>query len=149
MRLLERDGDLAALAAHWERARAGRGGLAVIAGEAGAGKSSLLQAFTDEQVEGGPVLWGACDPLSLPRPLGPLLDVADQLELPRSVLTEARQSHEIFTAVFERLAARPAVFVVDDLHWADQGTIDLLRSKLGVESRREAVLRARQLGVVG
>src|SRR5262245_50488796 len=85
VRLLERAGDMAALPAPWERARAGRGGLAVVAGEAGAGKSTLLQTFADDHVEGVPVLWGACDPLSLPRPLGPLHDVADQLELPRSV----------------------------------------------------------------
>ncbi|MCA1844519.1 MAG: AAA family ATPase [Actinobacteria bacterium] len=144
MRLLERDDDLAALVAHWERARAGRGGLAVVAGEAGAGKSSLLQAFADDHHAGTPVLWGACDPLSLPRPLGPLHDVADQLGLPRSVLDEARQSHEIFAAVFECLARRPAVFIVDDLHWADQGTIDLLRFLL----RRIRTTRSLVVGTV-
>jgi ATP/maltotriose-dependent transcriptional regulator MalT len=142
--LLERDDDLAALTAQWERARAGRGGLAVVSGEAGAGKSSLLQAFTEERVEGVPVLWGACDPLSLPRPLGPLHDVAEQLKLARSVLLEARQSHEIFAAVFERLSRQPAVFIVDDLHWADQGTVDLLRFLL----RRIRTTRSLVVGTV-
>src|SRR5262245_55045170 len=89
VRLLEREDDLAALGAQWERAEAGRGGLAIITGEAGAGKSALLETFTSESVASVPVLWGTCDPRSLPRPLGPLLDVADRLDLPRSVLDDA------------------------------------------------------------
>ena len=128
MRLLERDADLAALAGQWDRARGGRGGMVVVTGESGAGKSTLLQAFTDDLPDAVPVLWGACDPLLNPRPLGPIHDVADQLdEDARASLHSAVQPHEIFEAVFAHLRRHPSVLVVDDLHWADQGTIDLLR----------------------
>ena len=77
--LQERDDDLAFLVERLGRARDGRGGVVIVTGESGAGKSTLLQAFADGDGRRGPVLWGACDPLTTPRPLGPLHDVADQL----------------------------------------------------------------------
>jgi DNA-binding CsgD family transcriptional regulator len=129
MALLERDDDLELLDAHWARARGGHGSLVIVAGEPGAGKSSLLQAFVATvDADADDIVWGACDPLPTPRPLGPLHDVAGQLgDATRHALRDASQSHEIFAAVHARLCERPTVLVVDDLHWADQGTIDLLR----------------------
>lgn len=128
MKLQERDEDLAFLVARLQRARDGRGGLAIVSGESGAGKSTLLQAFADSEGDAVPVLWSACDPLTTPRPLGPFHDLATQLgDGVTGVLRSASQPHEIFTAVFDHLRLHPSVLIVDDLHWADQGTIDLLR----------------------
>ena len=76
------------------------------------------------------ILWGACDPLTTPRPLSPLLDV---LADPDSGLTwEADQNLEpiaLFQAVLDRLrhTVRPILFVIEDIHWADNGTLDFLR----------------------
>jgi DNA-binding CsgD family transcriptional regulator/tetratricopeptide (TPR) repeat protein len=128
MGLLERDDQLGALVDRRRRASAGHGGLVLVTGEPGAGKTALVQAFADDPGGTAPVLWGACDPLTTPRPLGPLHDVADLLdEATRRALHGAGQPHTIFAAVHAFLRDTPTVLVVDDLHWADQGTVDLLR----------------------
>jgi len=64
--LLEREAFLEVLAGPLGR-------LILIGGEAGVGKTALVREFA----AGRRVLWGACDPLLTPRPLGPLLDVAE------------------------------------------------------------------------
>ncbi|AKK30311.1 LuxR family transcriptional regulator [Mycobacterium sp. EPa45] len=111
-----------------ERARAGRGGLAVVVGEAGAGKTSFVDAFVAGRPDGVRLLWGACDPLPTPRPLGPILDVSGDLAArTRAVLDEAEHAYDMFDAVFDDLHSVPSILVIDDLHWADQGTVDLLR----------------------
>ena len=75
-----------------------------------------------------PVLWGMCDSLSTPRPLGPLRDVARELgpEV-TAVLREAGVQHEIFAAVLDALQSRACALVVEDLHWGDEATLDLVR----------------------
>ncbi|MGD9996466.1 MAG: AAA family ATPase [Ilumatobacteraceae bacterium] len=145
MALLERDEQCAGIGDRWDRACSGSGGLVVVTGEPGAGKTSLVQAFV-QQLDGDvPVLWGACDPLSTPRPLGPLHDVAHQLDGDtRDALRDAGQPHEIFAAVHRYLSTHPCVLVVDDLHWADQGTVDLLRFLL----RRVGSTRTLLIGTV-
>src|SRR5947208_6201976 len=75
-RLVERSSELEVLEEALARVRnGGAGELLFVAGEAGVGKTSLLRAFTDGS--GARVLWGACDPLFTPRPLGPLLAPAE------------------------------------------------------------------------
>jgi DNA-binding CsgD family transcriptional regulator/tetratricopeptide (TPR) repeat protein len=130
MPLLERQSALDTLGGWFAEARAGRGRLVLVGGEAGVGKTSLVNEFALRQRPVARVLWGACDPLTTPRPLGPLADMApalggrlDQLlrdEAPREVL---------FPALLGRLRdSRVAtVLVIEDVHWADEATLDLLR----------------------
>ena len=126
MRLLEREHPLDLLDERARRSVAGHGSVVLVAGEAGIGKTVLLRAFV-EQSRAQP-LWGMCDSLSTPRPLGPLRDVADELGPPVSALLRGTAAqHEIFAAVLDALRARPRVFVVEDLHWADEATLDLVR----------------------
>ena len=77
--LVERDDGLPPCSAQWARARAGTGGLALVMAEPGGGKTSLVKEFARSLAGQTTVLWGACDPLAMPRPLGPLLDVSDRL----------------------------------------------------------------------
>jgi predicted ATPase len=126
VRLLERDHPLGVLHNRARGAAEGRGSVVLVAGEAGVGKTVLLRAFAEQLSV--PVLWGMCDPLSTPRPLGPLRDVAGELgPAVAAVLRDAAARHEIFAAVLEALRAPSRTLVVEDLHWGDEATLDLVR----------------------
>jgi DNA-binding CsgD family transcriptional regulator/tetratricopeptide (TPR) repeat protein len=126
VRLVERDHPLAVLRDRVGRAADGHGSLVLLTGEAGIGKTVLLRTFAEHSPV--PVLWGMCDPLSTPRPLGPLRDVAGELGAEvGAALREAVAQHEIFTVVLGALRTRPRAVVVEDLHWADEATLDLVR----------------------
>jgi DNA-binding CsgD family transcriptional regulator/tetratricopeptide (TPR) repeat protein len=142
--LLEREAALDDLARWHDEVRAGAGRLILVSGEAGIGKTSLLRAFAAGRRR---VLWGTCDPLTTPRPFGPLVDLAPALgglvaqrlaeqtaaagELAASVVQPGRDpAHSsLFAEVLDALTAGGAsrVLVVEDLHWADAATLDLLR----------------------
>ena len=80
--LLEREALLETLAASFGAARRGSGRLALVSGEAGAGKTSLVRRFCEELPRGTTVLPGACDPLITPRPLGPFLEIGERSDPP-------------------------------------------------------------------
>src|SRR6266487_3891572 len=78
MELLERDSFLRTLAEYAGEARQGDGRLVLVSGESGIGKTVLLEAF-QRRLTGTRWLWGACDGLLTPRPLGPVFDIGSQL----------------------------------------------------------------------
>ncbi len=125
--LLERSRELAALGECLQEVRA-HGSVVFVSGEAGVGKTALLRRFCDE---GGAarILSGGCDPLFTPRPLGPLLAVAEDTggEL-EQIVASGVQPHEVVAALARELGTRvPTVFVLEDVHWADEATLDVLR----------------------
>jgi DNA-binding CsgD family transcriptional regulator len=128
--LLERAGELSALREHLTAVRAtSRGRLVLLRGEAGVGKTALLRRFADEHSATARVLWGACDALFTPRPLGPLFDIA---QTTRGDLEELVQSggrpHEVAAALLRECRnGAPTILVLEDLHWADEATLDVLR----------------------
>jgi DNA-binding CsgD family transcriptional regulator len=125
--LLERDAQLASLDGFVAEAAAGRGRLVLVFGEAGAGKTSLLRRFSAEAP--ADILWGSCDPLSTPRPLGPLVEIAGDAggDLEEAVARGAAP-YEIVDALPSPSSIATAVVVVlEDLHWADEATLDVLR----------------------
>ena len=135
MRLLERESALADLGAALAAAVNGRGRVALISGEAGIGKTSVVRTFLAGLDTGVRVLEGACDDLLTPRPFGPVHDLSRSARpaLARALAEEAAQS--IFTALLDELtdgAARPidgsaaTVLVVEDVHWADDASLDAL-----------------------
>ena len=127
--LLERSAQLTVLAEQLKAVSAGsRGRLVLIGGEAGVGKTALVHHFAESH-RGVRVLAGACDPLFTPHPLGPLLDIAHSVGGELKALVEAgRKPHEITSALLNELRARsPSLLIIEDVHWADEATLDVLR----------------------
>lgn len=106
-----------------------RGRVILINGEAGVGKTSLLRQFCEEQRESARVLWGACDALFTPRPLGPFLDIAQithgELE---QLLGGHPKPYEVAASIVRDLrTGPPTILVLEDLNWADEATLDVMR----------------------
>jgi DNA-binding CsgD family transcriptional regulator/tetratricopeptide (TPR) repeat protein len=131
MTLLERHTQLAELAAAERDAAAGQGSVVVITGAAGMGKTSLVQEFADQSA--ARTLWGLCDDLLTPRPLGPFRDMfahrGDQPDFATFLDTVLGDLES---------PPHPTVAIVEDAHWADQATLDAIR----FVGRRIARLRA-------
>lgn len=125
--LVEREEALATLAASISDAAVGEGRLVLVSGEAGAGKTSLIRAAAAWGE--ARVLWGNCDGLLTPRPLGPLLDAVETVDGVPEHLLAAASRHEVFGAALGQLSGRAeaTLLVIEDAHWADGASIDLLR----------------------
>ncbi|MDQ6629357.1 MAG: AAA family ATPase, partial [Pseudomonadota bacterium] len=127
--LLEREALLEAMQASADQAARGNGHTVLASGEAGVGKTSLLERFTSG-FEHGRVLWGGCEALATPRPLGPLHDVAAQCGGALAErLASSTDGAGLFAAVLQELsrAPTPTLLVIEDLHWADEATLDLVK----------------------
>ena len=126
--LLERESELATLEECLASAREGEGRFVFIAGEAGLGKSSLIGEFCARHAGTARVLWGQCDPLETPRPLGPVLDIARSAGGGLATLADGADRHRLFSAFVDscRGTDTPTVAVIEDLHWADAATLDFI-----------------------
>jgi DNA-binding CsgD family transcriptional regulator/energy-coupling factor transporter ATP-binding protein EcfA2 len=128
--LLERERELAELAQAVHQAAAGEGGLVLILGEAGIGKSSLVRALRGLLPANGRLLVGHCDDLDTRRTLGPFRDLVGSVGtgLTRA-LREGGERDAVLTALRSELdwAGHPTILVVEDVHWADEASLDVLR----------------------
>ncbi len=125
--LLERAPGLAELGQRLEESRK-IGRLVLVGGEAGVGKTTLLRRFCVLHRDTR-ALWGVCDPLFTPRPLGPLHDIAEQSEggLAEALAQEAKP-HEVVAVLLRMLRSlRQSIIILEDIHWADEATLDVLR----------------------
>lgn len=128
--LLERERHLALLGqALAVVRRSSSGKLLFVGGEAGAGKTTLVRRFCEDNRHLGRFLWGGCDALFTPRPLGPLWDVAlttrGELE---GALERDPMPHDVLVALMSELGREAAtVLVLEDLHWADEATLDVVK----------------------
>jgi DNA-binding CsgD family transcriptional regulator/tetratricopeptide (TPR) repeat protein len=128
MELLERASFLQTLAEYAGAARQGDGRLVLVSGESGMGKTVLLEEF-QRRTKGDRWLWGACDGLLTPRPLAPLFDIGSQAggEL-ADLCRRGAPRDQLFRAFQAEIDSAGAltVAVMEDIHWADEATIDLL-----------------------
>ena len=128
--LLERQAELQTLSVALERAATGHGSTALVLGEAGIGKTSLIRAFLTAIPYPVRLLAGGCEDLLTPRTLGPLRDATRGAQGPLArALAGGTEPDMLLVAVFDELAAPPSptVLVVEDAHWADGATLDVLR----------------------
>ncbi|HEX2410408.1 MAG TPA: AAA family ATPase [Solirubrobacteraceae bacterium] len=124
--LLERDAMLDVLRGAVGDAGAGRGSVALVSGETGIGKTSLVRAFVSEATGRARLLVAACDDLMAPRTLGPLRDAAGPTG-PLAAALAGGDADGVFAALLDELAASPpTVLVIEDIHWADDATLDVL-----------------------
>ena len=125
--LLERDEPRRCLDDALAAARGGTGTAVLIGGEAGAGKTALVRSFVGSVGTRASVLVGFCDPLSTPRPLGPFRDLTPVVGRLRPLVRDEAPVHDVFAMLHEVLSEQPTVLVVEDLHWADEASLDVLR----------------------
>src|SRR5262245_22401538 len=128
MALLERQAFLAELASRLAAASAGNGQIVCICGEAGIGKSALVDEFLT-RAAAPVVLRGYCDALVTPQALGPVLEIASQLPDAPAVNWHERSREQLFPELNAALRRLPAgsILLLEDLHWADEATLDFLR----------------------
>src|SRR4051812_21163836 len=124
--LVDRDAERAALRRVVRSVtRTGSGLVVAVVGEAGSGKSALVRALVADLDDDVVVAVGSCDDLLAPRGLGPFREMVDALpDLGAALLGPAE---DVFPALLRALAVRPTVVVVEDVHWADDATLDAIR----------------------
>jgi DNA-binding CsgD family transcriptional regulator len=131
--LLEREHELGVLQTTITSAIGGEGSGVAVSGDSGTGKSTLLAAAVDAAVGStvsagaARVLRGTCDPLSTPRPLGPFRDVAPDLGLGRLHRDDNVPLAQLCEEIYDALRTEPTVLVVEDLHWVDAASAEVLR----------------------
>ena len=136
-----RDRELATLEGHLAESRTGHGRTVLLAGEAGLGKSALLRRFSDAVRAGGTtLLTGECTEIEARRPFGPFIDALTSAGIPLppelgqggpgAQPVAETERYRVHAAFAERLAAaaqqRPLVLTVEDLHWGDEATYELV-----------------------
>jgi DNA-binding CsgD family transcriptional regulator/tetratricopeptide (TPR) repeat protein len=129
MELVERDAALLTFERQLAATRLGSGHVVLVSGEAGIGKTTLLKAVADRRGD-ATLWWGACDSLETPHPLAPLHDIARGTDVAfKACLQPGHARADLFEAVLTTLqdSRRPVVAVFEDVHWADDATLDLLK----------------------
>jgi predicted ATPase len=126
--LLEREKELGSLVDLLAGVGSAGGKVVLVRGEAGIGKSILVREFVAAHAEEAHVLFGFCDDLLTPQPLGPFWDIAREEPSLGELLEEGdcRSVMEFLLDLLSR-SLRPTVLVVEDTHWADEATLDVIR----------------------
>jgi predicted ATPase len=124
--VLEHDAVLASLDDELSESLADRGRTVLLTGEAGIGKSTVVRAFLGAHDDVRTVV-GHCNRVAAPRSLGPILDIAAALGMPRLYSWGSESSgRSDVNAFYAALVAKPTIAVVEDAHWTDDATLDAI-----------------------
>ena len=127
--VIERDREFEVLAHLGAQAKSGEGSIVLVTGEAGIGKTTLINEYRKKFAHTYKFFVGASDPLAAPTPFGPIFEMAPLFDPSvKSLLKTTDSRLEIIEAVFADIAeASPTpVLVFEDIHWADSETLDFL-----------------------
>jgi DNA-binding CsgD family transcriptional regulator/tetratricopeptide (TPR) repeat protein len=125
--LIEREHVLGRLTVLLDDAAAGSGRLVFLTGEAGIGKTSVVAALTEVAQGRLAVRRGACDSVATAAALGPFTDAVPELaDVLEGAGTDV-QRPSLFRRLRGALSGAPTLLVLEDVHWADEATLDLLR----------------------
>lgn len=126
--ILERDDELASLSRTVDAASVGNGSVALIRGEAGIGKSTLVMEFAEGARSRADVFLGVCDDLLTPQPFGPFWDVA-RAHQPLAAALQEGDGRAVMESLLDLLSRplRPTVLILEDTQWADEATIDTIK----------------------
>jgi DNA-binding CsgD family transcriptional regulator/tetratricopeptide (TPR) repeat protein len=122
--LLERDEVLGELDRALAAAIGGSGSVVVVEGPAGIGKSAILEAFVGTVGDDVMVVAQGCDDLTIPRELGPFRDACIEGILPADSVADVESLRQ---HLLDHTTQSPVVIAIDDLHWADDATLDVVR----------------------
>ncbi|MEX2323729.1 MAG: AAA family ATPase [Acidimicrobiia bacterium] len=125
--LVERDGYLAAvMEAVKGSAEAGR--VVLLSGEAGHGKTSLLDHVLKDLDHRYRLLTAACEPVGIPAAFAPLFDLLD--DLPDDLRADVRSGTGrpgVYAGMLDLIKNDRVVLAIEDVHWADEATLGLIR----------------------
>lgn len=124
--LLERDDQLHRLTRAFAKANGGHGCVVAIGAEAGAGKTALVEYFARARTQQATVYWGACENLTTPEVLLPLRDIARATGKAFDISGDHVRMFEWVLTLISH-PTQTSILVIEDLHWADTATLDLLR----------------------
>ncbi len=128
--LLERDRELEQLSRWLDEARTGHGRLVLVGGETGVGKSTLVDHLRRRIPGSVRQLVGACEPLATSGPLGPAGRIAAATGgALAAAVAGGEPPDRVAAALLGELEQVPGgcLVVVEDVHWADGASLDVLR----------------------
>ena len=129
MALLEREAQLQTIAGYLAEAADGHGRMVFVAGDAGIGKTTFVGQVLADAAPAARVASGACDGSATPAPLGPLVEMLPRL--PADIWPPDATRQDVFARLMAILRQprqrEPYLLVIEDAHWADEATLDLIR----------------------